>query len=109
VKHHKAILEAEIAAFKVQHYVAREKLEEGIRMCKSRQFVNDQALAEERLAGFLAKRGKIGEAKMHVREAIRLYDSWGANSTSRQLKGVHFGVITRNLPPTKSVPCSLKV
>ncbi len=101
VKHYEAILEAEIAAFKDQHYVARKKFEEGIRMCESRGFVNDQALAEERLAGFLAKRGQIGDAKMHVREAIRLYDSWGANSKSSQLKGEYFGVITRILPPTE--------
>lgn len=101
VKHYEAILEAEIAAFKDLHLVAIKKYEAGIRMCESRGFVNDQALAEERFAGYLAKLGQIREAKIHVREAVRLYDSWGANSKSSQLRGKYFGHKTRIIPPTE--------
>jgi tetratricopeptide (TPR) repeat protein len=114
VKHYETILEAEMAAYKDQHSIAKRKYEAAIqqhslakgkyeaaiRMCKSSGSVNDQALTEERFAGFLAKRGQIGEAKIHVLEAVRLYDSWGANSKSSQLKSKYFGCDTRIILPT---------
>lgn len=98
VKHYEAILEAEIAAFKDQHLVAKKRYEAGIELCESRGIVNDQALAHERFAVFYSKHGHIRKAKMHVREAIRLYDSWGANFKSNQLNLKYFGSSTI-LPP----------
>ena len=83
---HNAFLTAERHALKRKKDVACKDYQEAIRLAGRSGLVNLQALANERLANFLQDEGDFDDAEYYIKEAVRLYEDWGALGKAAQIK-----------------------
>jgi PAS domain S-box-containing protein len=80
-----ALVGAEIARIEGRELEAMRLYERAIHSARANGFVNNEALANERAAGFYAARGFETIAKAYLREARACYLRWGADGKVRQL------------------------
>ncbi|WNC95492.1 AAA family ATPase (plasmid) [Paraburkholderia sp. FT54] len=80
-----ALVGAEIARLGGRDLDAIRLYEEAIRLARSDGFIQNEALAHERAAGFCTARGFPTMADAFLRNARRCYLSWGADGKVRQL------------------------
>ena len=84
-----ALVSAEIARIESRELEAMRLYERAIHSARAKGFVNNEALANERAAGFYAARGFETIAKAYLREARACYLRWGADGKVRQLEALH--------------------
>jgi hypothetical protein len=80
-----ALVGAEIARIEGRELEAMRLYERAIHSARANGFVNNEALANERAAGFYAARGFETIAKAYLREARACYLRWGADGKVRRL------------------------
>ena len=69
---------AELAAVDGDHEVAITAYKASIENAKKHAFVNDQALATERMGLFFLNKGNLTEASKYLKQASELYETWGS-------------------------------
>ena len=83
------LLEAERAHLRGHRAKARGLYEEAARAAQRQDFVHHAALAHERLSQMLLEEGCQTEAAAALREAIGLYQVWGALPKAAALREEH--------------------
>jgi len=84
-----SILEAEEAALKRKHKTALGKYGLAITASGRAGFMNDKALATERMGEFLCSRKHFEDASFHLKQAVMYYKKWGATAKAKQLERKH--------------------
>lgn len=87
VQHHEALLEAEWAILQgMKTHVIRKQYDIAVIMASRLGFISDAALANERYGDFLlVEVGDREEAMYRLKEAIKLYEEWGASAKANKL------------------------
>ncbi|BAU12302.1 serine/threonine kinase with two-component sensor domain protein [Leptolyngbya sp. NIES-3755] len=85
-RHQYLLVEAEIARSQNDLMSAIDLYDEAIALAKTNGFVQDAALANERVAKFWIAKGKEKLAQVYWSEAYRLYQSWGASTKLANLE-----------------------
>ena len=88
--HQLLLLQAEDAAYHKNSSLAKETYRKAIISAVRGGFVNNAALANERLAFYLKEIGEVEEGRFVMQEAIRFYQDWGAKRKVNQLEGMGF-------------------
>lgn len=89
-RHKCLLIEAELARVRtglLENVLALFK--EAIRLAGEHEFIHEEALAHELTALFLLEKGFVDFARFHLKEAIYLYNRWGAAAKVNQLKKHH--------------------
>ena len=73
-----ALMRAELAAVDGDHEVAITAYQASIDNAKKHAFINDQALATERMGLFFLNKGNLTEASNYLKQASELYETWGS-------------------------------
>lgn len=95
VVHCDQLLDAELSALNQKYQVARTQFYSAILTAEQHGFIHDQALVNERFANYwLTHMNNRHEGTFRVREAIRLYDEWGANAKVEQLYSIHSDLLS---------------
>jgi PAS domain S-box-containing protein len=84
-----AIVGAEIARIEGRVLEAQDLYEKAIRSAHTNGFIHNEALANERAAGFYAARGFQRIATAYLRDARYCYLRWGADAKVGQLEQIH--------------------
>lgn len=90
VRHHKALLEAEMAVLRGRHKLAEQHYQSAISIAARAGVVHDAALANERYGQFL--RTVLldkGGAAFQLDRALEFYTEWGADAKVRLMRHVH--------------------
>ena len=77
-RHRYDLMRAELAAVDGDHEVAITAYKASIENAKKHAFVNDQALATERMGLFFLNKGNLTEASKYLKQASELYETWGS-------------------------------
>ena len=77
-RHRYDLMRAELAAVDDDHEVAVTAYQASIDNAKKHAFVNDQALATERMGLFFLNKGNLTEASNYLKQASALYETWGS-------------------------------
>lgn len=86
VQHAETLLDAEVTGLYGNPYVAESQYDVAILLGERNGFMNDTALAHERLADFLTRKGEEDRAKEHYDRAFELYTQWGAKCRLNALR-----------------------
>ncbi|CAB9499176.1 Transcriptional regulator [Seminavis robusta] len=87
IKHHQALLEAEMAALQGKQHIARNKYDIAVVLAGRQGFINDAALANERFGEYMLNDvGDRDDAAYRMKEAINLYKEWGAIAKAEYLQ-----------------------
>jgi hypothetical protein len=99
VTHFEKFLEGELAAFKGNKFVAKNHFEAASVLAARYGFIQDAAFANERLGEFLLEDLDDEENSVYkLKEAIKLYDEWGAHAKAQQVRQKYEGILNR--PPS---------
>ncbi len=77
-RHRYDLMRAELAAVDGDHEVAITAYQASIDNAKKHAFINDQALATERMGLFFLNKGNLTEASNYLKQASELYETWGS-------------------------------
>ena len=105
-----ALIGAEIARLQSRDLEAMRLYERAIHSARTNGFVNNEALAYERAAGFYAVRGFQEFANAYLRSARACYSAWGADGKVRQLDRENPGLKGAQQPPdpTSTISSSIE-
>ena len=86
--HYDSLLDGELGSLRGDTYAASKFFEAAVVYAGRRGLVQDQALAHERYAEHLwrLKGGHGSDANFHRREAIKLFEEWGAHAKVERLR-----------------------
>jgi len=88
-QHRLTLLEAEMASAIGNENDAMKLFEQAICLSQKYCYINEEALANERALLFSLKINAIGSAKRFFKEAMELYQKWGAMGKVRQIKSLY--------------------
>ncbi|WP_448190307.1 AAA family ATPase [Azospirillum sp. sgz301742] len=88
-RHRLALLEAEAARRQGRTAEAEAKYDAAIAAARENGFVSEEALANERAAGFYDERGRTTPALAYRAQARDGYERWGATAKVRELEHSH--------------------
>jgi tetratricopeptide (TPR) repeat protein len=88
IQHKAKLLEAELLAVTGKMDEAVCLYEESIQYANKAQFVNEEALANEKAGNALAGIGKEDRAVLYLMKAFELYEAWGAEGKVAEMKAV---------------------
>jgi tetratricopeptide (TPR) repeat protein len=89
VRHYESLLEAELAALDGRRSIALKHYDISILLAGRQGFIQDQAMAHQKLGEFHLKSANMQDAEYHVGEAIKLYEEWGAFQKAHHIKVKH--------------------
>ena len=100
-----SLLDAEAESLRGEHYNACRHYEAAVLYAGRRGWRQDQALAHERYGMHLSRLEVDDErhrhdAHFHLREAVKLYDEWGAHSKVDQMRRVHSSLVQTSQSPS---------
>lgn len=84
-----ALVEAERASITANKERAVSHYQQAISLSREHFFLQEEALANELLAGFYLAENNSEEALSHLKSAHSLYEKWGASAKCRQLEQMH--------------------
>ena len=87
--HKAALIAAEVARLESRELHAERLYEEAIRLARDNGFIQDEALAHERAAGFYAARGFETISNAYLQNARSCYIRWGADGKVRLMDLKH--------------------
>jgi histidine kinase len=93
VPHFDALLDAELASLNSEKYSAVQLYEVAVLFANRLGYVQDHALAHELYGEFLARlegTQDVRDARLHLLEAIKLYESWGARAKADLMRKKHY-------------------
>ena len=73
-------------------------------LARKNKFIQEEALAHERLAILYLERGETVNFEAHLNRATGLYNSWGAKAKVRQMQGLYKGNFTNETDEDTSYP-----
>lgn len=111
--HYDSLLDGELGSLRGDTYAASKFFETAVVYAGRRGLVQDQALAHERYAEHLLrlKGGHRSDADFHRREAIKLYEEWGAHAKVERLREEFRGEMAATvlgLPSSLAPPTSIE-
>ena len=104
-RHKFDLVEAERHRVLGQRLEAIERYEQAIAGAKTHQFIQDEALANERTALFYLDWGKDKIAALYMQEAYHCYSQWGAQAKLAHLEFHYPHLLKASLrPPNQPIP-----
>jgi len=100
------LLQAEIASLQ-DKYVAEELFKAAISLSSKNNFINEEALANERCGMFCIENALQERAHLYFSEAIRLYEVWGSIAKVLQIKSLYSNYLSsedENSASNKIIP-----
>lgn len=91
--HHESLLDACMASFNGEEAYAIKDFEVATLLAGRKGFLQDQALAQQQLGEYYLVLGKQDEAIYHIREAIRVFQVWGASFVADKLQEKHASLL----------------
>jgi len=107
VPHFDALLDAELASLKSEKYSAVQLYEVAVLFANRLGYVQDHALAHELYGEFLAGLGStqnVRDARLHLMEAMKLYESWGARAKVDLMRKKHYQLLQPSREFSLAVP-----
>lgn len=89
VQHYALMIKGDLDILRHQGVNAAQFYKDAIESSTRCGFINDQALAHERLGEYLLDNGDEKDAEFHLAEAIRLHGEWGAHTRCELLRQKH--------------------
>ena len=105
--HFDALLDAEFASLNSEKYSAVQLYEVAVLFANRLGYVQDHALARELYGEFLARLGSaqnVRDARLHLLEAIKLYESWGARAKVDLIRKKHYQLMQQSREFSVAVP-----
>lgn len=102
----KLIAEAEIALLQERYDQAIKLYDQAIQEANKNGYLWDGALANERAGTFYICRGNNRLAKMYLKEAVYLYQMWGASAKVEEIMRRYPALFTRRIKDEKSITLS---
>lgn len=103
-----SLLDAEAESLRGEHYNACRHYEAAVLYAGRRGWRQDQALAHERYGMHLSRLANDDErhghdAHFHLREAVKLYDEWGAHAKVDLMRRAHSSLVPLSPSPNPGI------
>ncbi|MEM7183829.1 MAG: AAA family ATPase [Spirochaetota bacterium] len=98
-EHKYLLVEAEKARDEGDGFAAISLYERAIESAKKYEFINNEALCNELCAKFWIGKENIKYATLHMSEAYKLYNKWGAFAKCKQLQAKYSAYIKKDRQP----------
>ncbi|MCP4693582.1 MAG: GAF domain-containing protein, partial [Desulfobacterales bacterium] len=88
-QHKYCLVEAELARIGQERHDAMDLYDKAVALAKKNEFLQEEALANERAAVYWLQKGKEPFARLYVTEAHKKYHQWGATAKTAALEKSH--------------------